>query len=149
MCVLAFWCFFSSSCSCSFPFSLNDVWRTACLYFQAKSSKHLLGGGNNGKGGGGQGANNVANERFAVREWQGVVQDTLQGLSQNTTEYIWPRDILFGYLQRMERLQNNMKEYQDLQHLAATAIHNMYKAIPVPGGVHTGEGETGAEAAKK
>ncbi|OUM61470.1 hypothetical protein PIROE2DRAFT_12521 [Piromyces sp. E2] len=37
-------------------------------------------------------------------------------------ETIWPRDTLFRYLQIMETLQENMKEYQELQLIAASIL---------------------------
>ena len=42
------------------------------------------------------------------------------------TETLWPRDTLFDYLQALERLQENVKEYQELQHMAAVALMQIY-----------------------
>ena len=42
----------------------------------------------------------------------------MNGLLGKQKETIWPRDTLFRYLQIMETLQENMKEYQELQLIA-------------------------------
>ena len=43
-------------------------------------------------------------------------------MKDNSAETMWPRDTLFEYLQTMEKLQENMQEYQELQHIAACAL---------------------------
>jgi nitrogen fixation/metabolism regulation signal transduction histidine kinase len=57
-------------------------------------------------------------DRNELLSWQRVVTRTLVGLAAKTSEHIWPRDTLFEYLRAMEQMQNNIKEYQDLQYLA-------------------------------
>ena len=54
------------------------------------------------------------------RGWEETVQQTLLALADKQTETMWPRDTLFKYLQLMETLQENIKEYQELQELAGT-----------------------------
>ena len=51
--------------------------------------------------------------------WDEVVQETLVSLSNdNQLETLWPRDSLFKYLQLMENLMGNLREYQELNVLA-------------------------------
>ena len=40
--------------------------------------------------------------------------ETLHALADSTAETMWPRDTLFEYLQLMENLQENMKEYEEV-----------------------------------
>lgn len=58
--------------------------------------------------------------------WEATVAETLIALSGTRTETMWPRDILFKYLQTMENLQENMKEYEDLQRLASAALMELH-----------------------
>jgi cation channel sperm-associated protein 2 len=60
-----------------------------------------------------------------MQKWVRVVQSTLEGLKTEKKEYVWSRDALFEYLTTMEQLQNNMREYQELQYLASVAIFAM------------------------
>eukprot|EP01086_Lenisia_limosa_P005241 TRINITY_DN21660_c0_g1_i1.p1 TRINITY_DN21660_c0_g1~~TRINITY_DN21660_c0_g1_i1.p1 ORF type:complete len:294 (-),score=29.46 TRINITY_DN21660_c0_g1_i1:178-1008(-) len=41
-------------------------------------------------------------------------------------ETAWPRDTLFRYFQSIEALQENMREYRELQVLAAAALHEFH-----------------------
>jgi len=54
--------------------------------------------------------------------WENTISKTLNGLLGKQKETIWPRDTLFKYLQIMENLQENMKEYQELQLIAASIL---------------------------
>ncbi|KAI8804223.1 Ion transport protein-domain-containing protein [Cladochytrium replicatum] len=54
--------------------------------------------------------------------WESTVAETLTAFSGKQTETMWPRDTLFKYFQVMENLQENMKEYQELQLLAAWTL---------------------------
>eukprot|EP00455_Lapot_gusevi_P019389 TRINITY_DN20768_c0_g1_i4.p1 TRINITY_DN20768_c0_g1~~TRINITY_DN20768_c0_g1_i4.p1 ORF type:complete len:139 (-),score=31.23 TRINITY_DN20768_c0_g1_i4:137-496(-) len=63
--------------------------------------------------------------REELESWQYMVQSTLHALQKKPSEYIWPRDVLFRYLQTMEKLQENMKEHTELQLLAASALHQV------------------------
>jgi len=54
--------------------------------------------------------------------WENTISNTLNGLLGKQKETIWPRDTLFRYLQIMETLQENMKEYQELQLIAASIL---------------------------
>ncbi|KAJ3211479.1 Cation channel sperm-associated protein 2 [Dinochytrium kinnereticum] len=56
------------------------------------------------------------------RGWEATVGETLAGLASSQSETMWPRDTLFKYLQLMENLQENMKEYEELQLLASCAL---------------------------
>ncbi|KAI8611411.1 Ion transport protein-domain-containing protein [Chytriomyces sp. MP71] len=47
--------------------------------------------------------------------WDEIVQETLVALKDAEVETMWPRDSLFEYLQVMENLHENMKEYEELQ----------------------------------
>lgn len=64
-------------------------------------------------------------EMVEIKKWQEVVHGTIEALKQTKSESVWPRDLLFNYFQLMGRLQNNMKEFQHLQHLGAAALHNV------------------------
>eukprot|EP00455_Lapot_gusevi_P002897 TRINITY_DN11197_c0_g1_i1.p1 TRINITY_DN11197_c0_g1~~TRINITY_DN11197_c0_g1_i1.p1 ORF type:complete len:162 (-),score=32.60 TRINITY_DN11197_c0_g1_i1:162-647(-) len=66
------------------------------------------------------------NEKSELESWQITVRSTLDALRQKKTEYLWPRDALFQYLQSMEKMQENMKEYLELQFLAASALYQVY-----------------------
>lgn len=61
-----------------------------------------------------------------MENWENIVRQTLASLDVKKTEHLWPRDTLFRYLQVMEKLQNNVKEYQDLNYLCSIALHNLY-----------------------
>ncbi|KAJ3327410.1 Cysteine protease atg4b [Blyttiomyces sp. JEL0837] len=50
--------------------------------------------------------------------WEATVAETLTALAGTQSETMWPRDTLFKYLQVMENLQENMKEYEELQLLS-------------------------------
>ncbi|KAL6605009.1 Ion transport protein-domain-containing protein [Neocallimastix sp. 'constans'] len=54
--------------------------------------------------------------------WENTISNTLNGLLSKQKETIWPRDTLFKYLQIMENLQENMKEYQELQLIAGMIL---------------------------
>jgi cation channel sperm-associated protein 2 len=60
------------------------------------------------------------------KEWEKTVQETMVALSTGKRrEVLWPKDTLFRYLRCMESLQENMREYQELQHLANWALLDM------------------------
>ncbi|ORX49236.1 hypothetical protein BCR36DRAFT_353614 [Piromyces finnis] len=54
--------------------------------------------------------------------WENTISNTFHGLLGKQKETLWPRDTLFRYLQIMETLQENMKEYQELQLIAASIL---------------------------
>lgn len=58
--------------------------------------------------------------------WEKTVAETLQGLASRKEETMWPRDSLFKYFQCMENLQENMKEYQELQSLATWTLLELH-----------------------
>mmetsp|Transcript_42260 Transcript_42260/g.68537 ORF Transcript_42260/g.68537 Transcript_42260/m.68537 type:complete len:461 (-) Transcript_42260:161-1543(-) len=58
--------------------------------------------------------------------WQEIISKTLPALASRNKETNWPRDTLFTYLQTMENLQENMKEYEELQQLAAWALYEIH-----------------------
>ncbi|KAI9366044.1 Ion transport protein-domain-containing protein, partial [Zopfochytrium polystomum] len=58
--------------------------------------------------------------------WEQTVAETLAALEGSQAETMWPRDTLFQYLQVMESLQENMKEYEELQLLARSAILELH-----------------------
>lgn len=66
-------------------------------------------------------------ERIELMVWRDTLNRTLDPLSKEQSEHVWPRDVLFRYLMAMEKLQNNNKEFQDLQYLAAIGIHQLYE----------------------
>jgi len=58
-------------------------------------------------------------------QWRSFVQNSLNLFSSSSQDHgttLWPRDTLLDYLQTMERLQENMKEYQELEQLATAAL---------------------------
>eukprot|EP00741_Cyanophora_paradoxa_P000823 tig00000444_g794.t1 len=56
--------------------------------------------------------------------WEQVLSRTLPALASRTGETVWPRAVLLEYLQVMQELQENMLEYQQLEHLTALALHH-------------------------
>ncbi len=50
--------------------------------------------------------------------WDANMSRLMKALADSQPETTWPRDTLFKYYQCMEKLQENMKEYQELQMLA-------------------------------
>ncbi len=59
-------------------------------------------------------------------QWLMIINKTLSALQAKKQDTIWPRDTLFKYLKTMEELQENMKEYNDLRHLAACSLIEIY-----------------------
>ncbi|KAI9140414.1 Ion transport protein-domain-containing protein [Paraphysoderma sedebokerense] len=53
-----------------------------------------------------------------TKGWEQTVDETLQAFGTVKGETLWPRDTLFKYFQVMESLQENMKEFEELQRLA-------------------------------
>jgi len=84
----------------------------------------------------------LSEEKTEVDKWAVLVNHAVQTqFGERKTEHIWPRDVLFSYLQTMEKLQNNIKEYQDLQYLAGVALHELYerrKPTTSPFALHAG-----------
>jgi cation channel sperm-associated protein 2 len=62
-----------------------------------------------------------------AKGWDAMVGKTLDALQGLQADYIWPRNTLFNYLRTMEQLQNNLKEYEDLQALSAVAVSELYE----------------------
>jgi cation channel sperm-associated protein 2 len=59
-------------------------------------------------------------------EWERFVDASMRVFrEQDAGTTMWPRDTLLEYLQTMELMQENMKEFQELQHLAAVAVLNI------------------------
>ncbi|KAI9209050.1 Ion transport protein-domain-containing protein [Polychytrium aggregatum] len=58
--------------------------------------------------------------------WEKTVQETLRAMTAIPTETMWSRDTLFKYFQIMETLQENMREYQELQMMAAWLLMEMH-----------------------
>jgi hypothetical protein len=48
------------------------------------------------------------------------MEQLVETISSSKPETLWHRDTLFQYLLTMEKLQENMKEYQELMNLAGT-----------------------------
>ena len=71
-------------------------------------------------------AADVLGNQHDSERWQETVDEILPSLMDKQTETLWPRDTLFDYLQALERLQENVKEYQELQHMAAVALMQIY-----------------------
>lgn len=61
-----------------------------------------------------------------AEEWKIFVQQSLTVFGeQDGGSTLWPRDTLLEYLQTMEKLQENIKEHHELQHLANTALYSI------------------------
>ncbi len=61
----------------------------------------------------------LAENNVLTRGWDQKIQETIKLLATaKIGETVWPRDTLFAFLQTMEELQENMKEYQELSNLA-------------------------------
>eukprot|EP00736_Rhodelphis_marinus_P001469 Rmarinus@m.27381 len=56
---------------------------------------------------------------------ENMVMQMIGELKSRRVETLWPRDTLFKYFQLMEQLQENMKEYQELQLLLAWTLHEI------------------------
>ncbi|KAI9218701.1 Ion transport protein-domain-containing protein [Blastocladiella britannica] len=54
--------------------------------------------------------------------WEATIRETLAALAAKAEETLWPRDTLFKYFQLMESLQENMREYQELQSMANAVL---------------------------
>eukprot|EP01029_Cantina_marsupialis_P023209 TRINITY_DN575195_c1_g2_i1.p1 TRINITY_DN575195_c1_g2~~TRINITY_DN575195_c1_g2_i1.p1 ORF type:complete len:455 (-),score=72.32 TRINITY_DN575195_c1_g2_i1:208-1572(-) len=60
-------------------------------------------------------------------QWAKTVKGTLPSLASNRKgETQWPRDTLFHYYRTLETLQENMKEYEELQLLAVNALTDIF-----------------------
>lgn len=57
--------------------------------------------------------------------WEKNISDALKSLTDNHKESDWPRDTLFKYFQTMQELQENMREFQELDRLATVMILEM------------------------
>ncbi|KAI9217835.1 Ion transport protein-domain-containing protein [Blastocladiella britannica] len=66
----------------------------------------------------------LADARGVSLEWERTIRDTLLalGASGGRGTTMWPRDTLFRYFQLMENLQENVKEYQELQQMVNVAL---------------------------
>ena len=69
----------------------------------------------------------TASEQGSFR-WSEDVVTNLQGLLTLESETMWPRDTLFKYLRAMETMQENLREFHELQHLAAMSISIMLES---------------------
>ncbi|EPZ34913.1 hypothetical protein ROZALSC1DRAFT_28316 [Rozella allomycis CSF55] len=61
------------------------------------------------------------------KDWEKTVTETLNALySTSIGDTYWPRDTIFRYFRTMETLQENMKEYQELQSLMVQALLDLH-----------------------
>eukprot|EP00735_Rhodelphis_limneticus_P014542 TRINITY_DN8580_c0_g1::TRINITY_DN8580_c0_g1_i1::g.8615::m.8615 TRINITY_DN8580_c0_g1::TRINITY_DN8580_c0_g1_i1::g.8615 ORF type:complete len:733 (+),score=135.83,sp/A2ARP9/CTSR2_MOUSE/35.24/1e-54,Ion_trans/PF00520.26/2.2e-29,RhoGAP/PF00620.22/0.035,RhoGAP/PF00620.22/1e+03,DUF1018/PF06252.7/12,DUF1018/PF06252.7/8.2 TRINITY_DN8580_c0_g1_i1:22-2220(+) len=58
--------------------------------------------------------------------YDSMLIDTITSLKTKKVETLWPRDTLFKYFQTMERLQENLREYQELQLLSAWTLYDLH-----------------------
>ncbi|ORZ33335.1 Ion transport protein-domain-containing protein [Catenaria anguillulae PL171] len=58
--------------------------------------------------------------------WEATIRETLSALAAKSEETMWPRDTLFRYFQLMESLQENMREYQELQMMANSVLLELH-----------------------
>ncbi|KAJ3241158.1 hypothetical protein HDU78_001977 [Chytriomyces hyalinus] len=58
--------------------------------------------------------------------WEETVQETLIALKDANVETLWPKDSLLEYLQVMENLQENMKEYEELQIMCSWSLLELH-----------------------
>ncbi|KAJ3066559.1 hypothetical protein HDU98_010134 [Podochytrium sp. JEL0797] len=68
----------------------------------------------------------LATSHGISKGWEETVQETLAALEDAHVETMWPRDSLFEYLQVMESLQENMKEYEELQAMASWTLLELH-----------------------
>lgn len=61
-----------------------------------------------------------ADEYLDFHKWDEMVKNVFQKGLKITDETVWPRDSLFRYFQLMSLLQENLKEFQELNLLAST-----------------------------
>jgi hypothetical protein len=60
--------------------------------------------------------------------WEKNVSEALKSLTVNVKEVDWPRDTLFKYFQTMQELQENMREFQELDRLATLMLLEMHES---------------------
>ena len=69
---------------------------------------------------------NLIKESYGASDsWEKNIGEALKSLTENHKEYDWPRDTLFKYLQTMQELQENMREFQELDRIASVMILEM------------------------
>ncbi|KAJ3131031.1 hypothetical protein HK100_006954 [Physocladia obscura] len=68
----------------------------------------------------------LATSNGISRGWEDTVRETLTALEDANVETMWPRNILFEYLQVMENLHENMKEYEELQELCSWCLLELH-----------------------
>ncbi|KAJ3360569.1 hypothetical protein GGF32_008312 [Allomyces javanicus] len=64
--------------------------------------------------------------RGVSKGWEQTIRETLAALAEKSEETLWPRDTLFKYFQLMESLQENMREYQELQMMANAVLIDLH-----------------------
>ena len=57
--------------------------------------------------------------------WEKNIAEAMKSLTDNHKESDWPRDTLFKYFQTMQELQENMREFQELDRIAALMLLEM------------------------
>jgi hypothetical protein len=57
--------------------------------------------------------------------WEKNISDGLKSITGHHKEVDWPRDTLFKYFQIMQELQENMREFQELERLATLILLEM------------------------
>ena len=61
------------------------------------------------------------------RDWENTISETLNALAKcDRTDTYWPRDTIFAYFRAMESLQENLKEFEELQNLARSALLELH-----------------------
>eukprot|EP00698_Gefionella_okellyi_P003121 TRINITY_DN12914_c0_g1_i1.p1 TRINITY_DN12914_c0_g1~~TRINITY_DN12914_c0_g1_i1.p1 ORF type:complete len:486 (-),score=93.50 TRINITY_DN12914_c0_g1_i1:153-1610(-) len=69
----------------------------------------------------------LMSDAMDIDKWEATVKESFaKDQKDRDSDVLWPRDTLFNYLQLMEKLQENMKEYQELQLMAAWALMEMH-----------------------
>lgn len=59
------------------------------------------------------------------KSWEKNIGEALKSLTDNHKESDWPRDTLLKYFQAMQELQENMREFQELDRIATLMILEM------------------------
>jgi len=71
----------------------------------------------------------ITGDEVLQAEWDTIVQrhiDLRMAPIDQRNETVWPRDILFDYLETMEKLMENMHEREEITRLVSLALLNMH-----------------------
>eukprot|EP00899_Mesostigma_viride_P012119 jgi/Mesvir1/20908/Mv07981-RA.5 len=68
-------------------------------------------------------------------KWVSLIKQLNAAIAQVPHDTLWPRDTLFKYYETMEALQENFREYHELQRAVVDAIQGLQQPVPMSGDV--------------